>query len=61
MFSLKHCFHTVFSEKMVLYVTDVTGKVLLNSSQQSSEMSVDLSDFDSGVYFLNIFIQLSLK
>ena len=42
---------------MVLFVTDVTGKVLLNSSQQSSEMSVDLSDFDSGVYFLNIFNQ----
>ena len=46
-----------FSDKMFLHVTDVSGKVLLNTSQQSSEMSIDLSDFDSGLYFLNIFNQ----
>jgi hypothetical protein len=50
-----------FSEKMVLHITDVTGKVLLNRSQQSSEMSLDLSDFDSGVYFLNIFNQSQIS
>ena len=42
---------------MTLYVTDITGKILFSTSQQSSEISIDLSDFDSGVYFLNIFNQ----
>ena len=46
-----------FNEKMTLYVTDITGKILFSTSQQSSEISIDLSDFNSGVYFLKIFNQ----
>lgn len=44
-----------FKEKMILYVTDVTGKILFNTLQQFKDMSIDLSEFSSGVYFLNIF------
>jgi hypothetical protein len=44
-----------FNEKMILYVTDVTGKILYSTFQQSKDMSIDLSEFSKGVYFLNIF------
>lgn len=44
-----------FNEKMILYVSDVTGKILFSALQQSKDMSIDLTEFSSGVYFLNIF------
>jgi hypothetical protein len=40
---------------MILYVSDVTGKILFSALQQSKDMSIDLTEFSSGVYFLNIF------
>ena len=40
---------------MILYVSDVTGKILYSRFQPSKDISIDLSEFSSGVYFFNIF------
>ncbi len=50
--------HSSYDTEMLLTVTDITGKVIFTSNvftkKGVSSISIDGSDFDTGIYFVNI-------
>ena len=46
-----------YKDIMTLTITDIFGKVLVKRTQDLNEFTINLSAYDSGVYFLNIFNQ----